>query len=73
MILLDDAQNGFRANRRSTDNVLLLNNTIKMQSKNKQGVYVIIVDFSKAFDRCHIPTLISKLSKYGIKATLSES
>ena len=68
-IKLDDAQNGFRKNRRGTDNVLILNNLIRQQGK-KSGAYIIVVDFSKAFDRCHIATLLDKLYKKGIKGKL---
>ena len=63
---LDDAQNGFRQNRRGTDNILLLNNTIRQKCING-GAYIIVVDFSKAFDRCHIATLLKKLSQKGIR------
>ena len=66
-IELDDAQNGVRPNHRCPDNVLLLNNTMRQQIKNGNGAYVIVIDFSKAFDRCHIPTLLNKLSKKGVK------
>ena len=65
-IHLDDAQNGFRQNRRGTDNVLLLNNTIRQECKNG-GAFIIVIDFSKAFDRCHIATLLSKLSRKGVR------
>ena len=51
-IELDDAQNGFRKNRRGTNNALILNNLIRQQSM-ESGAYIIVVDFSKAFDRCH--------------------
>ena len=54
------------AGPRGTDNVLILNNLIRQQGKNS-GAYIIVVDFSKAFDRCHIATLLDKLSKKGMK------
>ena len=68
-IKLDDAQNGFRTNRRGTENALILNNLIKEQSLGA-GAYVIVVDFSKAFDRCHIATLLKKLSQKNVKGKL---
>ena len=68
-IKLDDAQNGFRANRRGTDNALILSNLIKERSLGA-GAYVIVVDFSKAFDRCHIATLLEKLSRKKVKGKL---
>ena len=66
IVSLDDAQNGFRQNRRGTDNALIIHNMIR-QARNKQGCYIIVIDFSKAFDRCHIPTLIKKLSKKNVR------
>jgi len=68
-IKLDDAQNGFRPNRRGTDNALILNNLILETSRNK-GAYIIVVDFSKAFDRCHIATLLGKLAQKGVRGNL---
>jgi len=38
--------------------------------KNQKELYVIILDFKKAFDKCHIPTLLSKLDKKGIGGKL---
>lgn len=31
---------------------------------------LIIADFTKAFDTCHIPTLLKKLAKYGLRGNL---
>ena len=72
-IKLDDAQNGFRKNRRGTDDVLILNNLIRQQGK-KPGAYIIVVNSSKAFDRCHIlvATLLDKLFKKGINGKLGK-
>ena len=69
-VQIDDAQNGFRPNRRCTDNILLLNSTMSQQIKNKKGAFVIVIDFSKAFDSCHIPTLFRKLSKKGVRGNI---
>ena len=38
VINLDDSQNGFRKNRRGTDNILILNNLMK-QNNIKSGAY----------------------------------
>ena len=68
---MDDSQNGFRKNRRCTDHAFVLRDTIrKSHLSKKDDLYVIILDFSKAFDRCHIPTLLTKLSKKGVKGNL---
>ena len=66
---LDDAQSGFRKNRRGTDNALMLSNIILERAAN-EGAYVIVVDFSKAFDRCHIATLLRKLAEKNVKGSL---
>ena len=71
-ISLDDSQNGFRKNRRCTDHAFVLRDTIKSHfaKKSQNNLHVIILDFSKAFDRCHIPTLLTKLSQKGIRGNL---
>ena len=69
IIELDDAQNGFRANRRGTNNAMIPRNIIK-QAQANEGCFIIVIDFSKAFDRCHIPTLLHKLANKGIKGNI---
>ena len=71
-IKIDDAQNGFRKNRRCTDHAFILRDIIKshFSKKKDSNLYVIILDFSKAFDRCHIPTLLKKLAQKGVKGRL---
>jgi len=68
-IKLDDAQNGFRENRRGSDNALILNNVIQ-QCTRGNGAYIIVIDFSKAFDRCHISTLLRKMARKNIKGKM---
>ena len=67
-IELDDAQAGFRPERRPSDNAFILNDIIQRHShsKDKADTVILALDFSKAFDRCHIPTLIEKLVKKGV-------
>lgn len=66
VIELDDAQNGFRRHRRGTDNILVLQSMLKETSRKQRGAHVLVVDFSKAFDTCHIPTMLQKLANRGI-------
>jgi len=71
-IELDDAQAGFRPNRRATDHAFVLHDIIRehAQSRSRDKTFVLVLDFSKAFDRCHIPTLISKLANKGVNGSL---
>ena len=65
-IELDDAQNAFRQRRRTTDNVLILQGFLRIASRERNGAHVLVADFRKAFDSCHIPTLITKLAARGV-------
>ena len=40
------------------------------QNNIKSGAYIMVIDFSKAFDRCHIATLLKKLSSKGIRGNI---
>jgi len=70
IIELDDAQNGFRRNRRASDNVAIIQGIVQAARKYGDGAQLLVADFSKAFDTCHIPTLLEKLAKYGIRGQL---
>ena len=54
---------GFTKNRRLTDNLYVLDYCIK-ESKKKKHMYVIAIDFSKAFDSIKRDTLIQVLKTY---------
>lgn len=71
-VSLEDAQNGFRRGRRCTDHALVLRDLIRSNYRSRRGseLHVLILDFSKAFDRCHIPTLLRKLSEKGVRGRL---
>ena len=71
LIVLDDAQNGFRRNRRASDNIAIVQGIIQ-EATLRHGAHaqLIVADFSKAFDTCHIPTLLKKLAKYGLRGNL---
>ena len=71
-VALDDAQAGFRPGRRCTDHVFVIRDTIKshFRRRGRKDLYVVIIDFSKAFDRCHIPTLLTKLAQKGVKGKM---
>ena len=68
-IKLDDAPNGFRKNRRCSDHAFVIRDTIRAHFNSRQpgDLFVLVFDFSKAFDRCHIPTLLRKLVQKGVR------
>ena len=71
-VTLDDAQAGFRSGRRCTDHVFVIRDIIKSRflSRGEKDLFVLVIDFSKAFDRCHIPTLLTKLSRKGVRGRI---
>ena len=61
-----EVQAGFTKNRRLADNLYILDYCIKESFKKKKPLYVIAIDFSKAFDSIKRDTLIQVLKKYSI-------
>ena len=59
-----EVQAGFTKNRRLADNLYILDYCIKESFKKKKPLYVIAIDFSKAFDSIKRDTLIQVLKKY---------
>ncbi|MCS5551394.1 MAG: reverse transcriptase family protein, partial [Gammaproteobacteria bacterium] len=65
--ILTDAQHGFRARRScETQLVQTLDSIIKSIANNKQ-VDIVLLDFSKAFDKVPHTRLLHKLEHYGIR------
>ena len=56
-----EVQAGFAKNRRLADNLYILDYCIKESFKMKKPLYVISIDFSKAFDSIKRDTLIQVL------------
>ena len=67
---IDDDQEGF-LNGRSTSRYLfrLLANLNEVKRK-KMACLILFIDFSKAFDSVHIPSLIVKLEKMGVRGKM---
>ena len=64
--LLSDLQSGFTSHRRTTDNLFILNYCIEETFLAKKELYVIAIDFMKAFDSVSRKTLIEIMKKYKI-------
>jgi ribonuclease HI len=59
-------QSGFRKHKSTIDQILKLQDTILKKLKNKEQVLAIFIDFERAYDMLHVPTLLQKLQKLGI-------
>ena len=56
-----EVQAGFTKNRRISDNVIVLDYCVKESFKRKNPLYLISIDFQKAFDSIKRDTLIYAL------------
>jgi len=59
-------QSGFRKHKSTIDQILKLQDTILKKLKNKEHVLAVFIDFERAYDMLHVPTLLQKLQKLGI-------
>jgi hypothetical protein len=68
--LLLNFQSGFRKGRSTVDNLVDLEQRIKMNMNNKMRTYAVFLDMSRAFDKVWIPGLLRKIAKLGIDGKL---
>ncbi|VVC40817.1 Reverse transcriptase domain [Cinara cedri] len=67
--LLGDNQRGFRPNRSTTDQIFIIRQVLqKMWEFDK--VYTLFVDFEKAYDSIHRPTLFNILKEFNMPRKL---
>lgn len=59
-------QSGFRKYKNTLDQIFKLQDTILKRLKNKEHVLSVFIDFERAYDMLHVPTLLQKLQKLGI-------
>jgi len=59
--ILGEIQNGFRKNRRTLDNILLLDTVIRKAQRNNSPVYIALLDITKAYDRVNRDLLWEKM------------
>ena len=64
--VLTDAQHGFRKNRSCESQLLLTTNDLHRTLEENGQVDLILLDFSKAFDKVPHSLLLHKLKNYGI-------
>lgn len=64
--ILPDCQSGFRAGFSSSTTLLAVTDEILKAIDNKQVTILILLDFSKAFDRIHHETLLAVLHYIGL-------
>ena len=62
---IDESNGGFMKERRTSDNIFILNGLIKKQLLRGKRLYVCFVDFSKAFDRVNRLIMFYKLIRGG--------
>ena len=63
-------QSGFTKDRRVTDNLFILSYCIEESFKMKTPLYVIAIDFAKAFDSVNREQLIQALMSYKINSKI---
>ena len=67
--ILTDTQHGFRRNRSCETQLIITINDIAKSIDNKKQTDIILLDFSKAFDKVPHLRLMKKLHHYGIQGS----
>lgn len=68
--ILSQFQAGFRRGRTTNDNLIQLTNDIHYAFKNKQHLYAIFFDISKAYDQVWKVGILKELDKIGIRGKM---
>ena len=68
--ILKDCQHGFRSNRSCESQLISLTQELHEHLEDKEQVDMIVLDFSKAFDKVGHKRLLKKLHNYGIRGNL---
>ena len=68
--LFSKNQSGFRKYKSTHDQILKLQDTILKKFKNKEHVLAIFIDFERAYDMLHVPTLLKKFKEFGIMGNI---
>ncbi len=67
--ILTDAQHGFRKERSCESQLILTINDLAKNIDNRGQIDLILLDFSKAFDKVPHERLLHKINHYGIRGT----
>ena len=67
---LDDDQEGFTAGRSTTRYLFRMIANLSGIKKKKLTCIILFIDFQKAFDSVHLPTLMIKLNKLGVQGRI---
>lgn len=65
--ILSDCQHGFRPKRSCETQLISLTEELHQNLENKEQVDMVVLDFSKAFDKVPHKRLLSKLWNYGVR------
>jgi len=68
--VLGEFQTGFRKNRRTTDNLLVLSTLVKKLKMDKADGYLAFLDIKKAYDRVDREVLFEKMRLMGVSLKL---
>lgn len=79
--ILGDYQGGFRPNRSTIDEIIIIKQIFQKIWKNNKKVYILFVYFKKTYDSIHKPSLFNILKEFSlpkklinlIKATIENS
>ena len=66
----DADQEGFMAGRSTTRYIFRLLANLEEVKRKRLACLILFLDFEKAFDSVHLPTLITKLAKFGLKGKI---
>jgi len=65
--LLSEEQNGFRGDRRGTDNLFILNEVMETYRRKKKKMFCVFLDIEKAYDRIEREVLWEILRRAGFE------
>ena len=64
--IIGEEQNGFRPDRRATDNIFTVNEIIDKKLKEKKKVYICFLDIEKAYDKVDREMMLAVLESIGL-------
>jgi len=68
--VLGEYQGGFRPNRSTTDQIFCIRQIAQKSWEYNNELYILFIDFEKAYDSIHRPTLINILKEFNFPIKL---